>query len=60
MFNYAVRDGIIDPKRSVQIGIRTTFHGERTFGFKILYSDQVHEMSAAEVAAEVARTADKQ
>lgn len=60
MFNYAVRDGIIDPKKSIQIGIRTTFHGERTFGFKILYSDQVHEMSAAEVAAEVARTAGRQ
>jgi agmatinase len=60
MFNYAIRDGIIDPKKSIQIGIRTTFHGERTFGFKILYSDQVHEMSAAEVAAEVARTTGKQ
>lgn len=60
MFNYAVRDGIIDPKRSIQVGIRTTFHGERVYGFKILYSDQVHEMSPAEVAAEIARTTGKQ
>ena len=56
MFNYAVRDGIIDPRRSIQIGIRTTFHGERTFGFSILYSDQVHEMNPAEVAKEIAKT----
>jgi agmatinase len=56
MFNYAVRDGLIDPKRSIQVGIRTTFHGERTFGFKILYSDRVHEMSPAEVAREIAST----
>ncbi len=50
MFNYAVREGLIDPKRSIQIGIRTTFNGERTFGFKILYADEVHEMSPTEVA----------
>ena len=37
MFNYAVRDGVIDPKRSVQIGIRTVFTGERTYGFRIVY-----------------------
>jgi agmatinase len=60
MFNYAVRDGVIDPKRSIQVGIRTTFHGERTFGFNILYSDRVHEMSPAEVAKEIARTVGKQ
>jgi agmatinase len=59
MFNHAVRDGFIDPKRSIQVGIRTTFHGERTFGFKILYSDQVHEMRPAEVAQEIARTVGK-
>jgi agmatinase len=51
-----VRDGLIDPRRSIQVGIRTTFHGERAFGFKILYSDHVHDMSAAEVAKEIART----
>jgi agmatinase len=60
MFNYAVRDGLIDPKRSIQVGIRTTFHGERTFGFNILYSDRVHEMSPAEVAKEISRTVGKQ
>lgn len=50
MFNYAVREGIIDPRRSVQVGIRTCFTGERTFGFRIVYADEVHDSSAADVA----------
>jgi agmatinase len=55
MFNYAIRDQLIDPQTSVQIGIRTTYRGERTYGLKILYADRVHEMSASDVAAEVTR-----
>ncbi len=55
MFSYAIREGVIDPKRSVQIGIRTTYHGEQRFGMTILYADRVHEMSAQEVADEVTR-----
>lgn len=51
MFNYAAREGIIDPKRSVQIGIRTCFTGERTYGFRIVYADEVHDSSAGDVAA---------
>jgi agmatinase len=50
MFNYAVREGLIDPKRSVQIGIRTVFAGERTYGFRIVYADEVHDSTAAEMA----------
>ena len=50
MFNYAVREGLIDPRKSVQIGIRTTFTGERGFGFRIVDADEVHESSAADVA----------
>jgi agmatinase len=57
MFNYAVRDGVIDPKRSIQIGIRTCFAGERSFGFRIMFADEVHEKSAAEIAKEVTRVA---
>jgi agmatinase len=56
MFNYAVREGLIDPKRSVQIGIRTVFAGERTYGFKIIGADEVHERSAAEMAKLIAQT----
>lgn len=50
MFGYAVREGLIDPHKSVQIGIRTTFIGETTMGFRIAYADEVHDKSAAEIA----------
>lgn len=55
MLNYAVQDGVIDPKKSIQVGIRTTFTGERKMGFTILYADRVHAMSADEVAREIIR-----
>ncbi|WP_086994077.1 agmatinase [Rhizobium sullae] len=45
----AVRDGIIDAGRSIQIGIRT--HAPEDFGIRILYGHQVEEMSAAEIAS---------
>jgi agmatinase len=51
MFGYAVKEGLIDPRRSVQIGIRTVFAGERTFGFRIVYADEVHDSSPAQIAA---------
>jgi agmatinase len=57
MFNYAVRDGVIDPKKSIQIGIRTTLIGERKMGFTILFADRVHAMTADEVAREIIRVA---
>ncbi len=50
MFYYAVRDGILDPERCVQVGIRTCFHGEQSHGMTILHADRVHAMTAAEVA----------
>ena len=50
MFNYAVKEGLIDPRASVQIGIRTVFTGERTYGFRIIGADEVHDSSAAAVA----------
>jgi agmatinase len=50
MFGYAVKEGLIDPKKSVQIGIRTVFAGERTYGFKIVYADEVHESTPAQMA----------
>ena len=42
MFNYAIRDGLIDPKRAIQIGIRTCYAGENSYGMKILFADEVH------------------
>jgi agmatinase len=56
MFYYAVRDGIIDPKRCVQIGIRTCFTGERSHGMTILHADRVHAMTADGVADVVRET----
>ncbi len=55
MFNLAIREGVIDPEHSIQVGIRTTFHGEEGYGMTILHADRVHDMTAGEVAAEVVR-----
>ncbi|HLF21625.1 MAG TPA: agmatinase [Aestuariivirga sp.] len=59
MFGYAVKEGLIDPSKSVQIGIRTTFGGERRYGFKIVYADEVHASSAADLARTIATTVGK-
>ena len=48
----AVRDGIIDPDRSIQIGIRT--HAPEDFGIKILYGHEVEEMRASDIAYAIA------
>ncbi|MGV1832102.1 agmatinase [Agrobacterium vitis] len=45
----AVREGLIVPSRSVQIGIRT--HAPDDCGIRMLYGHQVEEMRAAEIAA---------
>ncbi|MGV2098673.1 agmatinase [Rhizobium sp. 21-4511-3d] len=47
----AARDGIIDPDRSIQIGIRT--HAPDDCGIQILYGHQVEEMSAGEIASTI-------
>jgi agmatinase len=44
----AVREGIVDPDRSIQIGIRT--HAPDDFGIKIIYGHEVEEMRAADIA----------
>jgi agmatinase len=44
----AVKEGVIDPDRSIQIGIRT--HAPADFGIKILYGYDIEEMRAAEIA----------
>lgn len=49
----AVREGIIDPDRSIQIGIRT--HAPEDFGIEILYGDEVDEMNSEEIAAQIRR-----
>lgn len=52
----AVRDGVIDPERSIQIGIRT--HAPDDFGIRILYGHEIEEMKASDIAyAIIERTA---
>lgn len=54
----AVKEGLIDPDRSIQIGIRT--HAPETFGIKILYGHEIEEMRASDIAyAIVDRTGGK-
>jgi agmatinase len=45
----AVRDGLIDPSRSIQIGIRT--HAPEDCGIRILHGYEVEDMRAAEIAS---------
>ena len=47
----AVRAGIIDPTRSIQIGIRT--HAPEDCGFKIIYGHELEEMRASEIASAI-------
>jgi agmatinase len=51
MFYKAVKDGLIDPKRSVQIGIRTW--NDDFMGIEVLGADWVHERGAQAVAERV-------
>ncbi|MCO5158934.1 MAG: agmatinase [Aquamicrobium sp.] len=44
----AVRAGLIDPGRSIQIGIRT--HAPEDCGIRILYGHEIEEMRAADIA----------
>ncbi|MBB3459835.1 agmatinase [Rhizobium sp. BK377] len=45
----AARAGLIDPDRSIQIGIRT--HAPEDFGIHLVYGHQVEEMSASDIAS---------
>jgi len=47
----AVRDGVIDPTRSIQVGIRT--HAPEDCGIRILYGHEVEDLSAKEIAATI-------
>ncbi len=49
----AARDGVIDPNRSIQVGIRT--HAPEDFGIEILHGHTVEEMTAAQIADAIAR-----
>jgi agmatinase len=47
----AAREGLIDPDRSIQIGIRT--HAPEDCGIRIIYGHEVEDMPAAEIASHI-------
>ena len=47
----AVREGVIDPTRSIQIGIRT--HAPEDCGIEIVYGHELDEMTASDIAARI-------
>ena len=51
MFYKAVKSGIIDPKTSVHVGVRTT--NEDTLGVNIIDAREVHENGPVEVAKKI-------
>jgi agmatinase len=53
MFYHAAREGLVDPARSVQIGLRT--HNDDLMGFNVLDAAWVHEHGVKAVIAEVHR-----
>ena len=53
MFLRAAREGIVDPARSIQVGIRT--HNDHTHGFNILHAPWVHRQGSDAVIAEIKR-----
>lgn len=53
MFLRAVREGIVDPSRSVQVGIRT--YNDKTYGYTILDAPWVHHNGVDATIAEIKR-----
>ncbi|WP_424970355.1 agmatinase [Dinoroseobacter sp. S76] len=51
MFYKAVKEGLIDPSRSVQVGIRTT--NETDLGFHVIDAREVHEAGPVAAAAKI-------
>jgi agmatinase len=54
MFWHAAKKGIVDPTRSVQIGLRTT--NDDTLGFRVLDARAVHEQGPQAIARQVLET----
>jgi agmatinase len=53
MFFHSAQEGLVDPARSVHVGIRT--HNDETHGFTILDAPSVIEKGAGETVAEIRR-----
>ena len=58
MFYHAAREGLVDPARSVQIGLRTT--NDDPMGFQVLDAREVHRSSPEQIAERIrARVGDR-
>jgi agmatinase len=55
MFFHAIEEGLIDPNRSIHVGIRS--HNPETHGFTVLDAPWVHEHGVAATLAEIERVA---
>jgi agmatinase len=61
-FKRATEEGIIEPSRSIQIGLRGTSYGAedldeaKEMGFKILTADDVHQLKAKQLSEEISKT----
>ena len=51
MFHHAPQEGLIDPQRSVQIGIRTEF--DKDLGYHVLDAAQVNDRGVDDILAQV-------
>lgn len=52
MFYHAPKEGLISPKHSVQIGIRTEYK-KQDHGFNVINAMEANELSASEIVAQV-------
>jgi agmatinase len=55
MFYHAPKEGLIDPKSSVQIGIRTEYK-QQGHGFKVINALQANDLSVEEIVAQIKKT----
>lgn len=53
MFTLATNDGLIDPERTIQIGIRTHYSGETGDKIRVMNVAEVHDLKAEEIAQEI-------
>lgn len=52
MFYHAPKEGLIDPKHSLQIGIRTDFNRDK-HSFEVIDGSQANQLSADEIAQQI-------
>ncbi|APU32208.1 agmatinase [Ectopseudomonas alcaliphila JAB1] len=51
MFYHAAREGLVDPARSVQVGLRTT--NDDVMGFQVLDAREVHRSTSEQIAERI-------